>query len=174
MLYDLQADGDAQAELAILIATLQDGTRKWRAGLGRVSPQAMVWQPYELSPSIGGFILHMVDVEAYWLRIFAAGEAEDQSKPETAYNNRLEQYKHAWPAPPKKPLSWYYDLQNARRAEHLEYIRRQADPAEAQGRGKHQATYCWIVAHLVEHDSYHGGQAVLLHEMFKRMRKLNR
>lgn len=171
MLYDLVVDSEAQPELGVLIATLQDSTRKWRRGLGRVSPQALVWQPYEFSPSIGGLILHMVDVEAYWLRMFAAGEAEDLAKPETDYNSRLEQYKHSWPPPPKKPLSWYYALQNARRAEHVEYIRRQADPAEAMGKGKDQATYRWIVAHLVEHDSYHGGQAVLLHEMFKRMRK---
>lgn len=134
MLYDIRADAGAQPELAVLIATLLDGTRKWRAGLGRVSPQALVWQPYGLSPSIGGLILHMVDVEAYWLRQFAACEMEDLSKPEAEYNGRLEQYKHSWPAPPRKPLRWYYDLQDARRAEHLEYIRRQTDPGEAKGR----------------------------------------
>jgi len=168
--YEALPDPQAHLELGVLIATLDDGTREWRENLGRVSPEAIVWQPYEDGPSIGGVILHMIDCEAWWLREFAEGEKCDLTSPEALYGKELSQYGHRWPKPPKKPLKWYFELQDRRRTENIDYIRRHTDPNSWHGK-KTQATYRWIVAHLVEHDSYHGGQAVLLHEMFKKMRK---
>ncbi|MCC7433447.1 MAG: DinB family protein [Methanoregulaceae archaeon] len=175
MILDVAPDTDAHPQLGLLIATLEDSTREWRENLGRVSQAAVVWQPYENGPSIGGVILHLVDAETWWLRCVGAQEPDDATTPEAMYNRDMDLYKAYWPAPPRKPLSWYLDLLVERRAVNLDYIRSQAEAAEVISRGSKNAyTYRWIVAHLVEHDSYHGGQAVLLHEMFKRMRKLNR
>jgi uncharacterized damage-inducible protein DinB len=175
MLYDVAPDRESHPELGLLMATLQDGTREWRENLGRTSQAAVIWQPYENGPSIGGIILHLIDAENWWLRCIGAGEADDATTPEAIYNRELDQYKAYWPKPPKKPLMWYLELLDDRRAVNLDYIRNQVESVEVLSRGKKNSfTYRWILAHLVEHDSYHGGQAVLLHEMYKRLRTVNR
>ncbi len=170
MTYALALDPAAHPELSLLMATLQDSTREWRENLGRVSPEAIVWQPYPNGPSIGGQLLHMMDCESWWLRVVAEGEKDDLAGPAAEYARELNVDHHHWPAPPKKPLKWYLALHDAHRAENLELIRRHGDPSSLHGK-RQPVTYAWIVAHLVEHDSYHGGQAVLLNEMYKHLRR---
>lgn len=166
----LRPDPAAHPELGVLVAAWQDGTREWRENLGRVSREAVCWQPYEYGPSIGGLILHMMDCETWWLRVVADQESDDPNTPDGVYARELNADRHHWPAPPKQPLAWYYALQDARREENLTYVRRHPDPNTLHG-GRPDVSYRWIVAHLVQHDSYHGGQAVLLHQMYRTLRK---
>jgi len=159
-------DGD----LGTLVATLQDGTREWMGNLESPSPEAVIWQPYSNGPSIGGNLLHIAGCEWYWLGKFVNGESEPEEDPAIKYDKILDQGSHIWPTPPAQPIEWYFKVLADRRAKTIEMIRAHGRPqAVYSGRGS-ESTYGWIVAHLVEHDSYHGGQAVLLHEMFKRLR----
>jgi len=48
-------------------------------------------------------------------------------------------------------------------------IAQHSDSLSEHPNGEYASTYRWIVAHLVQHDSYHGGQAVLLHETWKKL-----
>lgn len=174
-LIDLPDAPGFEPTLGALFATLQDSTREWRTNLGRVGQPAIRWQAYENGPSIGGLILHMIDCEVWWLKAVAAGCKLDAEAPENVYNAALDQYKPFWPKPPSRPLAWYYGIQDRRREEMRALIEAHRDPASRHPLGKsREFTFRWILAHLVEHDSYTGGQAVLLHEMFKAMRREKR
>lgn len=168
MKYDLNLSNGEDRVLSTLIATLLDSTREWRENLEAPSVEAIVWQPYEGGYSIGGILLHMIDCEAYWLKTVAEGIESDPSHPANIYNMSMNQYAVAgWPPPPAEPLDWYYELQDSMRNEIVErIINHQQSEKEFQGR-HNSYTYQWIVAHIMEHDSYHGGQMVMLHEMWK-------
>lgn len=168
--YDLEGRHRIEGELGVLVAALEDGTREWRGELGEPSDAAVVWQPFPNGPSIGGIILHMAGCEWYWLNKFVSGEPEPGDDPAITYDGTLDQDAVQWPTPPAKPIGWYFDVLSERRAKSIEMIRNHGQPERVYSRHDCEVTYGWILAHLVQHDSYHGGQAVLLHEMFKKLR----
>ena len=71
-----------------------------------------------------------------------------------------------WPEPPHQPLSWYFELHDRIRARTLESVRRWP-PAETaiewDGRPR---TLRWVMGHVIQHEAYHGGQAVLLSRLW--------
>jgi len=169
--YDVEPKPGFEPQLAILAATLGDSTREWRRNLGRVSPEAMTWQCYPDGPSVGGLLMHLIESEAYWIREFADGDRLAETHPAVVYNRDLNVSKPFWPAPPGKPFSWYRRLHDEVRAEMMERISKASDPTRSYGGKRYSLTYRWILAHIVGHDSYTGGQAVLVHEMYKKIRK---
>ena len=167
--FDLEVDPNLNVEIATLIAALADGTREWRENLEVPSQEAMMWSPYPNGPSIGGLILHMASCEQYWLVKFAEGAEIPDGDPSWAYDETLDQFAPHWPLPPNESLDWYYRVHDEVRVRILETVRAHADPYSVHLGRTSSVTYRWILAHLVEHDSYHGGQAVLLHEMYKKL-----
>lgn len=61
-------------QVGLLLAALDNTTTEWRQELGDVPDEAVVWQPFPGGHSIGALLLHMADVEAYWLHEIAAGQ----------------------------------------------------------------------------------------------------
>lgn len=167
--YDVAPEPKDDVELGVLIGTLEDSTREWRENLETPTPEALLWQPYPDGPSIGGLILHMASCEGYWLGQFVQGLEPDPNDPAFAYDSSMDQYIPSWPLPPEQPLSWYYEIQDAQRKQTIEWIRAHNAPTTEHVRRDSTMTYRWIVAHILQHDSYHGGQAVLLHEMWKKL-----
>jgi uncharacterized damage-inducible protein DinB len=52
----------------------------------------------------------------------------------------------------------------------LELARQQSDPAREFTTGSGNiVTYRWAIAHVIQHDSYTAGQAVLMHEVYKKL-----
>jgi len=165
---DLRWDEWLNIEIGVLLATLQDATREWRENLERPVKEAIVWSPYENGPSIGGLLLHMASCEQYWLGKVAAGIELPENDPSWAYDSTMDQYVPFWPKPPAEPIGWYFQIQDEVRGRMADLISGHNQPDTVHERNTTQ-TYRWILARVVEHDSYHGGQAVLLHEMYKKL-----
>lgn len=166
--FDIAPAEGFHPELGLLISTWRDGWREWTDNLGEVADEHVFWQPYENGPSIGGVILHMVACDQWWI-LGMAGEMPDPEKLEIAFDLKIDQYVPHWPTPPAEPMAWYSGLLKETREAMFERIRVLADPMlMGESPGKWDYTLRWVVAHLIEHDSYHGGQCVLLHEMAKR------
>lgn len=168
--YDLQGPSELHPELALLWATLEDGTREW---LENVDPEptaeAMTWHPYPHGPSIGGILLHMIAADKFWINDVILNEELDLSHPALAYDAELDQDNVQWPVPPAESWDWYFDLFTRSRVDLLASLLRVNDPLKTLMRPSGNTfTVRWILAHLVEHDSYHAGQIVALHEMYKR------
>jgi uncharacterized damage-inducible protein DinB len=167
MKFDVEPYAGVSNDLGVLIATWQDGTREWREYLEQPSVEALVWQLFPNGPSIGGLFLHMASCEAYWLQKFIDGEEIDPANPAWTYDLTVDQRIPLWTPPPREPLDWYFKILDETRVAMIERIQRHADSCSVHSRGDYAVTYRWVLAHLVEHDSYHGGQAVLLHEAWK-------
>jgi uncharacterized damage-inducible protein DinB len=171
MKFDVSPHEGVHPELGLLLSTLGDSTREWQENLETPTSEALVWQPYPDGPSVGGCILHLCSAELYWLKAFVNGEELDSNHPAVAYDNELDQYAPYWPTPPAHSADWYFNLLHETRQETIRLVVAHNDPSREYTRRDSSVTYRWILAHLVEHDSYTGGQAVLLHEMYKSLNK---
>ncbi|HVL40223.1 MAG TPA: DinB family protein [Fimbriimonadaceae bacterium] len=156
-------------EVGALLACLDESTAEWRENLGEPPVEAIVWQPAAGFHSIGGVLLHLIDVEAYWFETFAAGRARPPGEAEALMSESTHQYGVQWPVPPSEPIAWYLDLHDRVRSRVRRGLR-DIDPQQVLARKHYDATLRWVVAHVAGHDAYHGGQAVLLHELWKKMK----
>jgi uncharacterized damage-inducible protein DinB len=170
-IYDVAPVQGMHGEIAVLAAQLVDGTREWREELGDAEPGTVVWQPYPGAHSIGALILHMADVEGYWIEDMAAGRARPEEELRQLLSEETRQYGGEWPSPPVRPLAWYFEVQDRVRRRTMETLRDLADPSRVVRRENRDygLTVRWIVAHVVQHEAYHGGQAVLLSIMKDRL-----
>jgi uncharacterized damage-inducible protein DinB len=166
---DLLLPDEMHSEIALLFGALQDSTREWRENLGDVEAAAIAWQPYPSGPSIGGELLHLAAAETYWFSKFVEGNDPDATDPAIRFDNALDQYAGQWPTPPSESLAWYFDVLDHHRELTRQSLIRQPNPISLHPGSETRITLRWIVSHIVQHDSYHGGQAVLLHEMWKRL-----
>ena len=168
--FDIEPASGLPTEYGLLAAALQDGTREWREELGDVPDEAMYWQPFENGHSIGALILHMVDVEAFWIETVALERERSQEELKELLSDEVDQYAFNWIVPPKKPLAYYYEIQDRIRDRTLQSIRHLPEPStviEREG-WSYSTTIRWILNHVVAHESYHGGQAVLLKALWER------
>ena len=110
----------------------------------------------------------LIDVEAYWFETFAANHKRDPEELKVLMSEETKQDDGIWPTPPAEPIEWYFQFHQKVRKRSYEAIRN-IDPTKVYEGRQASFTLRWIVAHVVEHDSYHGGQAVLMHEMWKKM-----
>jgi uncharacterized damage-inducible protein DinB len=156
------------AQVGLQLAMLEETTCEWRDELGRVSQEAVLWQPIPNGHSIGALLLHIADVEAYWLHEIAAGHVRSEEELKTLLSEETQQYKMQWPAPPKKPLAWYFAQHGAIRERTREIVRK-LDAPEHCGKGSRNRAFTlrWLLHHVNTHEAYHGGQAVLLSLLYK-------
>jgi uncharacterized damage-inducible protein DinB len=159
---DVKPVAGLDPQVGLLLAMLGDGTREWREELGQVPEDAVVWQPFPQGHSIGALILHLADSESFWIQEVAAGQARTPEEVKALLSEETDQYAINWPIPPKKPLGWYFEQHDRIRKETRRTVRRLADPEHIGRRGEREFTLRWVLHHVITHEAYHGGQAVLL------------
>jgi uncharacterized damage-inducible protein DinB len=151
-----------------LCAILQDGTNEWRWELDRDLPaEAMVWPAYPGGHSIGGCILHIVGVEVFWMENYVLGRTFSDEERKLFQWDETDVDTWSWAVPPAEPLSWYFALQDRVRGRVLESVKQWPAPeTQIEGWGKLR-TARWVFGHVIQHESYHGGQAVLLQRLWQ-------
>jgi uncharacterized damage-inducible protein DinB len=161
-------DGVENAEIALLLRQLDEGTWEWLTELGEVSETELTWQVFENGHSIATLLVHIAEVEAYWLHHVGAGQPYQDLEDEYLDGEAIDQGSISWPtAPPGRPLSHYTDLLKTTRARTKELLSSAGSPmTEVRERkdGK-RFTLFWLLTHVMQHEAYHGGQAVLLQLM---------
>jgi uncharacterized damage-inducible protein DinB len=152
----------------LLCAVLQDGTNEWRWELDQdLSEDAVVWQPFPGAHSIGAIILHIIGVEIFWFEKFALDCPTDPEEKKVLMVDEIDVDEWRWPEPPRQPISWYFELQNRIRARTLERIKEWPSPESSKELGGHPRTMRWVLGHVIQHEAYHGGQAVLLNRLWR-------
>lgn len=163
--FDLQIPPGLDPELATLVAAWTDGTREWLAEAGEISDQAVIQPCGANNISIGALMLHIIDCDEGWFSSMF-GVKLAQPSPASELGRAVDVDGRKFPTPPAWPFAKYVEIMQETRAElvaGLAGIR--ADQTFTSQRGN-VFTARWVIAHLVQHDSYHGGQIVLLNEEF--------
>ncbi len=167
MLRDVSPLPGYREDVGLLLSILEDSTREWRGELAEPSVEAIVWQPVAGSYNIGALLLHMAFAELIWFQGVVADTPvsdEDRARLLTAETD-VDAGK--WPTPPSEPISFYFDILAEVRGRSLAILK-DADPDAVFQRSRGSVSLRWIIGHIIQHDSYHGGQAVLLHEQWLR------
>jgi len=147
---------------ATLLTTLERQTAGWRQQLGEPSIDELVWQPYPNGHSIGALLLHLAEVETYWIESVCSGRALTAEDRQTYLSDHMDPFTGQWPAPPREPFAYYSALLDAVRARTLESVKAFGDPREVKQADWGAMTVRYVLTHVIWHESYHGGQAVLL------------
>ena len=163
---DLKLADNLDTQLALLLGMFEDGTDEWREELIELDlPQeALSWQPVPNSHSIGGVILHIADVEAHWIHHVAAQQERSEEELKRLLAEETQQYNQQWPTPPNQLLDWYWAQCDEVRKRTIQLVREMADPIAIGTRLARDTDYTlrWMLHHVLTHEAYHGGQAVLL------------
>lgn len=168
MLIDAKPLSGYQEPYGLLCAILQDGTNEWRWELDPDLPEeAVLWQPHPGLHSIGAIILHIASVEVFWLERFALDLPADPEERKLLMADETDVDEWQWPIPPQKPISWYFELHDRIRTRTLEAIKKWPSPDFAKDLHGDPRTMRWVLGHVIQHEAYHGGQAVLLNRLWQ-------
>lgn len=155
----------------LLCAILQDGTAEWRGEMDPDLPdEAVAWQPRPGLHSIGALILHIAVAEIYWFERFALNREWDAEERRLLMADEIDVDDWRWPAPPVQPLAWYFQLHDRIRARTLESVKSWPPADAARVREGRETTMRWVLGHVIQHEAYHGGQAVLLGRLWHESR----
>jgi len=142
---------------------LDQTTREWQSQLETDTTDAeLLWQPFPGGHSIAGLLLHIAEVEHYWLHHIALGEPYRDMEREFLDGGVIDQFGVQWATPPAgRPLSFYLDLLVETR-ERTKALLKDVPATHVAQRGDREFTLHWLMTHVIVHEAYHGGQAVLL------------
>jgi uncharacterized damage-inducible protein DinB len=117
-------------------------------------------------------MLHLADAEGWWLGEVASGVARTEEQFARVLSKETQQYDSDWPAAPHQPLDWYLGILEETRAEIVALIAPRSDLETKHTAAGRDRTYTlrWILFHVIAHESYHGGQMVMLKEQWKQTR----
>jgi uncharacterized damage-inducible protein DinB len=152
----------------LLSAILQDATADWRMELWYdFGPEVATWRVRPEGQSIGAIILHMICVELYWIEQFALDRTIDAEDKKILMWDEIDVDSGKWPTPPAQPIQWYFELQDRYRARVLESIKSLPAADSLIQWGEEPVTPRWVFGHVIQHESYHGGQIVMLYDLWK-------
>lgn len=159
---DIRPIEEVEPQVGVLMAALDNTTREWRGELGVLSIEQITWQVFPAGHSIGGLLLHIADVEAYWLYSVATGITRCDEELSGLLSKETQQEKIIWPTPPSEPVEWYFAKHDAIRERTHKTLLALNDPEHIGVRRETEFTLRWLLGHVIAHEAYHGGQAVLL------------
>jgi uncharacterized damage-inducible protein DinB len=155
----------------LLCAILQDATVDWRGELwgAKIGPEVMTWRPRPGGQSIGAVILHMIVAEVFWFERFVLEREIDAEDKRLLMWDEIDVDKGSWPEPPYQPLSWYFELHDRFRARTLDAVKQWPAPGSLKDRAgeNHKYSMLWVLGHVIQHEAYHGGQVVMLYDLWK-------
>jgi uncharacterized damage-inducible protein DinB len=149
-------------EIQNWLQQLDQSTQEWLSQLDDDATEAeLTWQAFPDGHSIGALLVHIAEVEAYWLHHIACGEPYQDLEGEVLHAE-IDQFGIKWPTPPPQPLSFYKTLLTTTRERTKTLIGALDNPQHTALRGEREFTLSWLMTHVIVHEAYHGGQAVLL------------
>jgi len=160
------------SDLGLMLATLQETTRDWRSDMlqaGEPTEEELVWQVRPGGHSLGAIFLHIADVEISWIEEFALGRKMTEADLTRLMTNETRVNQGVWPTPPRQPYAWY--LEQMDEARHRTLAACKDFPAlgeEYLFQDQMTLTYRWTLAHVIGHEAYLAGQAMLLRDLFAR------
>lgn len=170
-LRDIVPTPELDRELGLLLAMFEDGTNEWRRELTELDlPQeAITWKPHGNFQSIGNILTHMAAAEARWIHELAQLDEISEEELMKLFSESIDYNSQNFAAAPDEPLEWYLAKCDEVRQRSIECVHKLGDPQHTSIRVEKDYGYTlrWILHHVITHEAYHGGQAVLLGMMYQ-------
>ena len=168
MIKDLAPLPGYPTETGVLCAILLDATEDWRLELDpNLGPEVTTWRVGPGGRSIGGIMLHMIIAEIFWFEMFALDRKPSADDKLNLHWDEIDVDTDKWPEPPAQPLSWYFELYDRYRARTLEAVKDWPSLDTLLPIHGDMRSLRWVFGHVIQHESYHGGQIVLMAQLFQ-------
>lgn len=136
-------------------------TGMWRAELGNPCDEAVAWQPFHRSHSIGAILLHLADVEGRWMEECLAGRPRPEDELALLRSHDNKPHENSWVDPPEWPFSQYIEVLSWIRNRSISTLHQVGCPEFVFEGPRGRCSVSDAVRFLCFHESYHAGQAVL-------------
>lgn len=162
----------SKTELELLLGMLDATTEFWRQELRGLKAEELRFQARPGGHSIAMLILHIADAELWWIQAVALGNKLDKAEEKRLMTHEVKQDDGIWPVPPKRTKKWLLAQHDSIR-ERTKSMLQGLDPtAPIKRKGwRNEYTLRWILHHLVEHEAYHGGQMLLLRDLYQAQKR---
>ncbi|HLK16744.1 MAG TPA: DinB family protein [Fimbriimonadaceae bacterium] len=151
-----------------LLAVLQDTTADWRGELwDDIGAEVVSWRVRPGGQSIGAILLHMMVVELYWFEEFVLGcDIPDELRASVMWDE-IDVDAGKWPEAPSQPITWYFERYDEIRARSLETIKSWPADDPVKDFYDQKVSLTWVLGHVIQHEAYHGGQIVMIYDLWK-------
>ncbi len=147
---------------------LEDVRKETLDGVNHLSKEQLFQNPMEDEYPIGAYLMHLAEVDIWWLEIISGTKQPDDLK-KKAYSDKWFDPSEK-PEPPKEPLEInnYLETIAEARKNFLDYVSSLKDSdleeiIEFKGsRGVRKFSKKWIIYHILEHEAHHRGQMFML------------
>jgi uncharacterized damage-inducible protein DinB len=164
--YDLDVPSGLAPDVALLVAAWRDSAREWLGEVGEVPDEAVTRRHGRNGVSVGALLMHMVDCDEVWIERVVLGLASPPPSVAGEFCRSLSVERREFPDPPSWPFAQYIGLLRDTRERLVAGLAGLSGSQEVVSASGNVFTVRWVLAHLIQHDSYHGGQIVLLLEEF--------
>ncbi|MEP6756320.1 MAG: DinB family protein [Chthonomonadales bacterium] len=167
---ELNPHPEMESQLAALFGSLEEATRDSRSDLLDMlaDPKAITWQPFEDGHSVGTILLHIIDVEAWWISECGAGIPRTDEEKKRFLSEETQQGKEIWPTSPDMPIEWFFEQHDIIRKRSAKIVAKWIDQNQEISVRDHVITTGWLLAHVTAHEAYHYGQSMLLLMLYNR------
>jgi len=147
---------------------LEDVRRQTLAGVNTLSKEQLFASPVEGESSIGSYLMHLAEVDIYWLEVLSGIQQPEELKTKCYYNTWFDSGKDFNPPKGALEISEYLDVNLSSRKNFLDYISTLSDSDLEEiiiqkGRTKEfKISKKWIIYHILEHEAHHRGQMFML------------
>jgi len=162
--YDVAGIDDWKSLGEYFINAFDDGTREWTLEMPNLEPGDIQWRPFPNGHSIGSIVLHIASVEVGWIWCTLGGREYPPELRARLLADQTDVDAVEWPEAPDWTWKTYLDAIAEVRAMTKEVLTQPFDPSlfHDNPRWKSRFSNRWVLSHTLTHESYHGGQAVLL------------
>lgn len=157
-----------EPQISLLTWMLEDVRSITLKGVEHLTKEQLFETPIEGEYSIGSYLMHLAEVDIYWLEVLSGNPQPEVLKKRSYYNVWFDSLEESLPPNETLEISEYLDVIAATRKNFLDHIAalKDSDLEEVviqQGRTKeHKLTKKWIVYHILEHEAHHRGQMFML------------
>jgi len=159
---------DNNNQISLLKWMLEDVRKETIAGVNHLSKEQLFARPLQDEASIGSYLMHLAEVDIYWLEVLSGIQQPEDLKTKCYYNTWFDSGKDS--NPPKKALeiSEFFDVNESSRKNFLDYVSSLNDSdlkeiiIQKGGTKKIKIPKMWIIYHILEHEAHHRGQMFML------------
>lgn len=172
---NLKITSEFSPQIGWFYAMLEDQHKRLKEAVANLTPAELAWQINPRANSIGILLIHIAEAELWWIKECIFG---DKLTPEQRTEYRCDIFGSANASQVEKSITggieFFFEKLDKARAIVKDYLTRLTDadlettrPVENPSATSFDINVRWILYHLVEHESHHRGQILMLKKLLE-------
>ncbi|MEO6694970.1 MAG: DinB family protein [Ignavibacteria bacterium] len=155
-------------QISLLIWMLEDLRKITLEGVKHLNREQLFSEPIKGEASIGSYLMHLAEVDIYWLEVLSGIEQPNELKVKCFYNKWYDSGDDFDPPKETLDINEYLNVNESTRKNFLDHVSsleeiELEDKIIRKGKNKDfEISKKWIIYHIIEHEAHHRGQMFML------------